>query len=170
MTSPQKHARWAIPALALWTAGCGSTATSPTTTTTSATTSATGATTVTLTIAPNPALGAVSPDGNYSWSGGFVATINNTNTTPITIKSIAADLQQASGGIVITPIPGTDESFRFDVRAPFNRVDVNASMAIPFTFFYTLPNRGREVLITLTFSVVTDEGNAGTVTATESIQ
>jgi hypothetical protein len=169
MTLTRKQSLWAIPALAFWMAGCGSTSTSPTSTTT-ATTSSTGTATVTVTITPSPTTAGGSPDGNYSWAGSFVATISNTNTTPITIKSIAADLQQASGGIVITPIPGTDESFRFDVRAPFNRIDINATMAIPFTFYYTLPNRGREALVNLTFAVVTDDGNSGTVTATVSIQ
>lgn len=43
-------------------------------------------------------------------------------------------------------------------------------MVIPFTFYYTLPSRGRESLINLTISVTTDEGVAGTVTATAKVQ
>ena len=97
-------------------------------------------------------------------------TVANTNSSPITIKSISADLQQSSAGIVITPITGTDESFRFDVRAPHNRVDTNANMAIPFTFYYTLPNGGREALVTLTFAVATDDGASGNVTTTVKLQ
>lgn len=99
-----------------------------------------------------------------------MATISNTNTSPITIRSITADLQQSSGGIVITPITGTDESFRYSVRAPGNRVDVNSTMAIPFTFFYSLPNGGREALVSLAFTVTTDTGASGSVTATVSLQ
>ena len=86
------------------------------------------------------------------------------------IKSISADLQQASGGIAIIPITGTDESFRFSVRAPGNRVDVNSSMVIPFTFFYSLPNGGREALVSLSFSVTTDSGASGAVTASVTLQ
>jgi hypothetical protein len=145
-------------------AGCGSTATSPTTTTTTATA------TVTLTTAPDTVSVAASTDAAYAWSGSFVATISNTNASPITIKAITADLQQSSGGIVITPITGTDEAFRFNVRAPGNRVDVNGNMAIPFTFFYTLPNGGREALVSLSFSVITDAGASGSVTASVNFQ
>ena len=155
-----------VPALALLIPACGSsTATSPT-----ATTTATSTATVTVTAEPNPATAAGSSNPAYSWSLSFVATIANTNASPITIRSITADLQQASGGIVITPNVGTDESFRFDVRAPGNRIDVNSSMAILFTFFYTLPNGGREALATLSFSVVTDAGAAGSITASVNIR
>lgn len=156
----------AIPALALFIPACGSssTATSPTSTTTASTA------TVTVTADPNPVTAVKSSNPAYAWSVSFVATIANTNASPITIKSITADLQQSSGGIVVTPLTGTDEAFRFDVRAPGNRVDVNSSMAIPFTFFYTLPNGGREAIANLSFSVVTDAGGSGSVTSVVNIQ
>jgi hypothetical protein len=41
----------------------------------------------------------------------------------------------------------------------------NGSVAIGFTFFYTLPNGGKEALVTVTFTVLDDNGSAGTVTA-----
>lgn len=169
MTLSQNRSLWALPALILFTSACGGT--SPTSaSSTSTSTSTTTAATVTVVASPDPATAQVSTDGAYRWSGAFTATVSNTNTSAITIKSISADLQQASGGIVINPIPGTDEAFRFDVRAPFNRIAVNANMAIPFTFFYTLPNGGREALVTMSFSVTTDDGAAGTVTATAKFQ
>jgi hypothetical protein len=99
-----------------------------------------------------------------------VATITNTNTSPLTIKSITADLQQSTAGIVITPIEGTDESYRFEVRAPGNRIDLNGTLDIPFTFYYTLPNGGREAIITVSFAATTDDGGTGTVTTTVSLQ
>ena len=43
-------------------------------------------------------------------------------------------------------------------------------MDIPFTFFYTLPNRGRESLISIALDVTTDEGVVGTVTASVKMQ
>ena len=169
MTRPRYRLVWALPALVLLASGCGQT--SPTETeTTDATTDADGEATVTVTIRPDPATAVRSPDGDFTWSGSFIATVSNTNTTPITINSIAADLQQSSGGIVITPIPDTDEAFRFEVRAPFNRIDINATMDIPFTFFYTLPNLGRESLISIALDVTTDEGVVGTVTASVKMQ
>lgn len=140
--------------------------TSPTDTTTTTTATAT------VTATPDPATVVVTASGeaSYSWKGSFTVTVSNTNASPITIKSITADLQQASGGIVITPITGTDESFRFDVRAPGNRVDVNGNMAIPFTFHYSLPNGGREALVSLAFNVTTDAGATGSVTASVNFQ
>ncbi len=167
MTVSRRLSLWALPALVLFTAACGEdTTTSPTDTTTTTTPTAT----VTATTSPQTVTATASSEAAYTWSGSFVATIANTNTSPLTIRSITADLQQSSAGIVITPLTGTDESFRFDVRAPGNRVDVNANMAIPFTFHYTLPNGGREALISLSFSVITDAGSSGAVTATVNLQ
>lgn len=154
------------PALILFAGACGK----DTTTTPTDTTTTTATATVTATTSPDPVTVSAPTDAAYAWSGSFVATISNTNTSPITIKSITADLQQSSAGIVITPITGTDESFRFDVRAPGNRVDVNGNMAIPFTFYYTLPNGGREALVSLSFSVTTDAGASGSVTASVKLQ
>lgn len=167
MMPPRKRLLWALPILGLLAAGCDQT--SPTDTEEDTDTTA-DTSTVTVTVTPSPATASNSPDSNFTWTGAFVATISNTNTTPITINSISADLQQSSGGIVITPIPDTDESFRFEVKAPHNRVDLNSNMAIPFTFFYTLPNRGRESMVSLSFAVTTDEGASGTVTASVKIE
>lgn len=125
---------------------------------------------MTATANPNPVTVVASPDAAYAWSASFVATVATTNPSPITLRAIGADLQQSSGGIVVTPATGTDEAFRFDVRAPGNRIDVNGNMAIPFTFFYTLPNGGREGLITLSFTVATDAGATGTITASVNLQ
>lgn len=171
MTLSRKISLWALPALVLWMPACGTTATSPTDATTGASPTPTPATsTVTVTASPSTVDVAASTDAGYAWSGSFVATISNSNASPITIQSITADLQQSSGGIVITPITGTDEVFRYSVRAPGNRVDVNSTMAIPFTFFYSLPNGGREALVSLSFAVATDSGASGSVTATVSFQ
>ncbi len=167
MTVLRRLSVWILPALVLFTPACGEdTATSPTDTTTTPTQTAT----VTATTNPTTVTAAASSDPAFTWSGSFVATIANTNTSPLTIRSITADLQQSSAGIVITPVAGTDESFRFDVRAPGNRVDVNANMAIPFTFYYTLPNGGREAVVSLSFNVATDAGATGAVTATVNLQ
>lgn len=166
MTLSRNRLLGAWPALILFAAACGK----DTTTTPTDTTTTTATATVTATTTPDTLAVIASTDAAYAWSGAFVATISNTNASPITIKSITADLQQSSGGIVITPITGTDEAFRFDVRAPGNRVDVNGNMTIPFTFYYTLPNGGREALVSLAFSVTTDAGASGSVTASVKFQ
>jgi len=170
MTLSRKLSLWALPAL-LWMPACGTTATTPTDATTLPTPTPTPATsTVTVTVDPVTVTALASTDQGYTWSGSFVATVVNADTSPITLRSITADLQQSSAGIVITPIVGTDESFRFNVRAPGNRIDVNGTMAIPFTFFYTLPNGGREAIVSLAFNVTTDLGASGSVTATATFQ
>jgi len=151
--------------LAIFAGACGDdTTTSPTETDTTPTA------TVTATANPDTVTASVSPDTAYKWTASFVATITNTNSSPLTVRSITADLQQSTGGIVITPIEGTDEAFRFDVRAPGNRIDLNGTMDIPFTFFYTLPNGGREAIITVAFAATTDAGGTGTVTTTVNLQ
>jgi len=157
---------WALLVLAIFASACGKdTATSPTDVTPTTPTA-----TVTVTANPETVIAGASTDPAYTWRGSFVATITNTNTSPLTIKSITADLQQSTAGIVITPIEGTDESYRFEVRAPGNRIDLNGTLDIPFTFYYTLPNGGREAIITVSFTATTDDGGAGTVTTTVSLQ
>jgi hypothetical protein len=166
MTLSRKHLLRAWPALLIFAGACGN----DTTTTPTDTTTTPAAATVTATGSPANVTVTASTDSGYTWNGSFSVAIANTNASPITIKSITADLQQASAGIVITPAAGTDETFRFDVRAPGNRVDVNGTLSIPFTFYYTLPNGGREALVSLAFTVTTDAGASGSVTANVTLQ
>jgi hypothetical protein len=156
----------ALPVVLLFTGACGE----DTTTTPTETTTTTATATVTATAAPATVVVSASTDASYVWGGSFTVTLANTNSSPITIRSLTADLQQSSGGIVVTPATGTDEAFRYDVRAPGNRIDTNGTMTIPFTFYYSLPNGGRESMVSLAFSVTTDAGATGSVTATVSFQ
>lgn len=146
--------------------GCGSDTT--TQSSTGATSGGSGTTTsslVTATVSPSPAIAVVSSDASYSWSTSFTVTLAESKGVGVRVQSLKVDLQQAAGGIVIEPPTGFDESFRFNVSSPSNRVEANASLAVGFTFFYTLPNGGREALVTVTFTVVDDNGSAGTVRA-----
>lgn len=167
MISSQNRLVWAVPALLLFSGACGDdTPVTPTDTTTTTTTTAT----VTVAAAPEPAVAVESTDPAYAWSVSFVATITNGETSGLTVQSISTELQQSSGGIVIEPATGTDESFRFVVRAPGNRIDPSGTLAIPFTFFYTLPSGGREAIVRLTFLVGTDAGASGTISTTVNLQ
>jgi len=166
MKLSQNGIRWALPLVAIFAAACGDdSATSPTETDPTVPTA-----TVTAIADPDTVTASASTDPAYAWKGSFVVTITNTNASPLTVRSIAANLEQSTGGIVITPIEGTDESYRFDVRAPGNRIDLNGSLDIPFTFYYTLPNGGREAIITVSFAASTDAGGAGTVSTTVNLQ
>jgi hypothetical protein len=73
---------------------------------------------------------------------------------------VSANLQQAAGGIVVSPPTGLAEAFRYQVKSPGNRVNANGTMTIDFTFLYTLPQPGQEALVTITLSCFDDAGNA----------
>jgi hypothetical protein len=164
--------RTSLPLLALLlVSGCGSDTT--TQSSTGATSSSGGsdntATTpnseITWTVSPDPAVAVVSSDSSYSWKTGFTLTLAESKGVGVKILSLKADLQQAAAGIVIEPPTGFDESFRFTVDAPGNRIEGSGTIAIGFTFFYTLPNAGKTALVTVTLSIVDDNGSSTTVTA-----
>jgi hypothetical protein len=170
-TDMSRGLRNSLPILALlFVSGCGSdTTTQSSTGATSSSDTGNTATTpnseITWTVSPDPAVAVVSSDTSYSWKTGFTLTLTESKGVGVKILSLKADLQQAAGGIVIEPPTGFDESFRFAVDAPGNRVDGNGKIAIGFTFFYTLPNGGRTALVTVTFSIVDDNGSSTTITA-----
>jgi hypothetical protein len=166
--------RTSLPLLvALVMSGCGSDTT--TQSSTGSTSDSTGNTTttdnaeITWSVSPDPAAAVVSSDSSYSWRTTFTVTLAEAKGVGVKILSLKADLQQAASGIVIEPPTGFDESFRFSVNAPGNRVEGNGTLAIGFTMFYTLPNGGKEALATVTFSVVDDKGSTATITATVKV-
>lgn len=106
-----------------------------------------------------------SSDRAYQWSTTFTVTLTQTTGVAATVRSLAANLQQSAGGIVITPPAGLAESYRFNVRAGTNQLAASGTLPIEFDFFYTLPNGGRQALITLTFNLVDANGSQVQVTA-----
>lgn len=120
--------------------------------------STTSGATVSHTVSPDPAPATPSSDPNYQWHTSFTVTLTETAGVAATVRSLAADLQQAAGGIVITPPTGLDESFRFQVTASGNRLDAKGTIVVDFDFLYTLPNGGREALVTVSFNIVDDQG------------
>lgn len=110
-----------------------------------------------------------SSDGAYQWSTTFTVTLTQVSGVATTVRSLAAKLEQSAGGIVITPPAGLVEAYRFNVRAGTNQLAANGTLPIDFDFFYTLPNGGRQALITLTFNLVDANGNATQVTATVNV-
>lgn len=129
-------------------------------------TSSTGTTTTTATPAtatatPDPASAVSSTDRAYTWQASFAVTLTETAALVTTVKSLSATLQQAAAGIIITPPTGITESFRYAVRAGTNQIPASGTLPIEFDFFYTLPNSGRQALVTLTFNL-TDSNGAGT--------
>jgi hypothetical protein len=106
-----------------------------------------------------------SSDSAYTWMATFTVTLTENTGVAATVRSLAANLQQSAGGIVITPPAGLAEQFRFNVRAGSNQLTPAGTLPIDFDFFYTLPNGGRQALITIAFNLVDANGNQIQVTA-----
>ena len=131
---------------------------------TTTTTTPAAASPATATATPDPATAVGSSDRNYTWQATFAVALTETAGLVTTVKSLSATLQQAAGGIIITPPTGITETYRYQVRAGTNQIGANATLPVEFDFFYTLPNGGRQALVTLTFNLVDSNGAGTTVT------
>ena len=65
------------------------------------------------------------------------------------ITAMNLTVQQATGGIVITPSGGDQVYFKFNSSAVTNHVNKNGSADVGFDVWYDLPNGGKEALITV---------------------
>lgn len=152
----------AVPLAALAAACSQDTATDTSTSATSTTVTPT----VTAAADPQPAAAVASTDPAFAWQATFRVTLVESAGAAATVRTLSANLEQAAGGIVITPPAGLDESFRFVVRAESgNRIAANGSLPIDFDFFYSLPNLGREALVTIVLTLVDDASSTSTVSA-----
>jgi hypothetical protein len=132
---------------------------------TSSSSSGSSTSTVNQTVAPDPATSQAYDQRGYVWTTSFNVTLSQSGGSgAVTIRSISADLQQAAGGIVVEPPANTDEAFRFQVKATGNTLPADGSVAIDFDFAYTLPNGGREALVTINFILVDAAGASSTKT------
>ena len=93
----------------------------------------------------------------YPWKTSFVVSIQETGGLAVDITAVTLKVQQASGGIVITPSGGEVEYYRFNSSASGNRVNANGSASVGFEVWYELPNRGREALVTVTLGFQDDD-------------
>jgi len=151
-----------------WLAGCGSTA---------ATSAA-----ATYTVVPATATAVQSTDGltytivgdsthpdriiTYPWKTSFAVTITETAGVGRNITAVAIKVQQASGGIVITPTGTDTEHYQYTSHASNNRIDAKGSASVSFDVWYDLPNKGREALVTVAFSFLDDNSASFTETTT----
>jgi hypothetical protein len=144
-----------LAALSLGACGGSDTTTSPT-----ASPSPTAVPVVTTVASPAEAAVIASTDPAYQWATSFSLTLTETAGVAANLRSISANLQQAAGGIVVTPPTGLAEAFRYEVKSPSNRLEASGTLTIGFTFLYTLPQPGQEALITVTLNLYDDLGNA----------
>lgn len=122
---------------------------------------------VTLTASPSPSTAVTSSNAAYAWGTAFTVTVAETGGVGVTVGAVTIKVQQASGGIVIVPTSDVVEVYRLlDLKTSGNRVEAKTTAGIGFDVAYTLPNGGREALVTVSVSLTDDNGN----TATQSVQ
>jgi hypothetical protein len=136
-------------------------------------TSSTAELDVTLTATPDPAT-ASGPTGvqykvtnadstvsyyDYDYRTSFTVTIQENAGTALDITAIDLKVQQATGGIVITPSGGDQIYFKFNSSAVTNRINAKGSADVGFDAWYDLPNGGREALVTVGFTLKDDDDN-----------
>jgi hypothetical protein len=136
-------------------------------------TSSTPTLSVTLTNTPDPAV-ASGPTGvqykvtnaddtvsyyDYDYRTSFTVTIQENAGTALDITAIDLKVQQATGGIVITPSGGDQIYFKFNSSAVTNRINAKGSADVGFDAWYDLPNGGREALVTVGFTFKDDDDN-----------
>jgi hypothetical protein len=141
-------------------------------------TSSTPTLSVTLTANPDPAT-AGGPTGvqykitnadstvsfyEYAYRTSFTVTLQETGGTALDITAIDLKVQQATGGIVITPSGGDQIYYKFNSTAVTSRINAKGSADVGFDVWYTLPNQGKEALVTVGFSFKDDKSNTYSTT------
>jgi hypothetical protein len=95
----------------------------------------------------------------YPWKASFTVSLQETGGLAVDITAVNVKVQQASGGIVITPTTGTVERYQFNSSASGNRLAAKGSASVGFEVWYDLPNQGREALVTVGFSFRDDDSS-----------
>ena len=88
----------------------------------------------------------------YDWRTSFTVNIQDNAGMALDISSINLVVQQAAGGIVVTPSGGDQVYFKFSSSAAANHINAKGSADVGFDVFYDLPNQGREALVTVSFT------------------
>jgi len=101
----------------------------------------------------------------YDYRTSFTLTVQETGGMALDVTALNLTVQQATGGIVITPSGGDQVYFKFNSAAPTNHINANGSASVGFDVWYDLPSGGREALITVGFSFQDDDDNTYSATA-----
>jgi hypothetical protein len=155
---------------AVWVAGCGTTdptSTASTFTVVPATATAEEASGKTYTILGDD----THPDKviTYPWKTSFTVSIEETAGVGRDITAVSVKVQQASGGIVIMPTSGT-EYYDYTSHASGNRIEAKGTGTVGFDVWYDLPNKGREALVTVTFSFLDDNSSSFSESTSVKVQ
>jgi hypothetical protein len=138
---------------------------------------------VTLTAAPDPTSAVPSqgvtyqvtnPDSTvstyeYQYQTTFTVNMQETGGNALTVTAVNLVVQQASGGIVITPSGGDNVYYRFNSSAGTNSLPAHGTAAMSFVVWYTLPSKGKEALATVTLSFSDANSNSYSQSVAEKI-
>jgi len=113
---------------------------------------------ITIVATPSEAAAGASSDPGYEWATSYALSLTETAGVAVTIRSVSANVQQASGGVVVTPPAGLSVAFRYELKSSGNRLAANGTAAMTVSFRYTLPQPGQEALTSVTFTFVDDLG------------
>jgi hypothetical protein len=95
----------------------------------------------------------------YDYRTSFTVTVQETGGMALDVTALNLTVQQATGGIVITPSGGDQVYFKFNSSAATNHINANGSATVGFDVWYDLPSGGREALITVGFTFQDDDDN-----------
>jgi hypothetical protein len=138
---------------------------------------------VTLTANPDPATASASsgvqykvtnPDDTYSyydykWRAHFTVTIQENAGMALDITQLNAQVQQATGGIVIPPSGGDQVYFKFSSSAAVNHINAKGAADVGYDVWYTLPNGGGEALVTVSFNFLYTDSNDNQYTYSKTL-
>jgi hypothetical protein len=113
---------------------------------------------ITIVATPSEAAAGPSSDPGYEWATSYSLSLTETAGVAVTIRSVSANVQQSSGGVVVTPPAGLSVAFRYELKTSGNRLAANGTAAMNVSFLYTLPQPGQEALTSVTFTFVDDLG------------
>jgi len=89
---------------------------------------------------------------DYDYRVSFSVNVKDNAGMALDITAMTLTVQQAAGGIVITPSGGDAVYYKFNSSAVTNHINANGSADVGFDVWYDLPSQGKEALITLSFS------------------
>jgi hypothetical protein len=101
---------------------------------------------------------------DYAYRVHFDTNIKDNAGMALDLTSINLTVQQATGGIVVTPSGGDSIYYKFNSSAVTNHINKNGSADVGFDVWYSLPSQGKEALITVAFDFSYTDSSSNTFT------
>jgi hypothetical protein len=109
---------------------------------------------------------------SYAYRSHFDVSIQEKAGYALDITAINLTLQQATGGIVITPSGGDQVYFKFTSQAVTNHINAKGTAVVGFDVWYSLPSGGKEALATVgfSFSYTDSSDNISTYSSSDNVK